>query len=389
MRIRIKHFLRPTRSLRVIRQRVAQRAELRQLIRVGRRRFAADPRYLMDSVKQGFAPRSQNSEDDAADDKALLQRICNAYSRAMERQPAASETFQANRFWRLVEGGNLGPVKRALAAHDLDSLRSMYRNFFRDPCGAGLVGLPAIGTGFSRYKELFLIDALHRIDVWRHRLAGRFPLADLVTPDIGNPLGVVMGDTRVRTGCEDQHFYARKIIELTESVNMPLVAEIGAGFGGMAYFLLRDRPGLRYLDFDVPESIALASWYLLKAFPDLKATLYGEAELNAETLNKSGIILMPGFMLPRMPDRSVDISFNSHVLSDMSAASIHEYLAQIVRTTRASILTVTRAETCLAISSWLSGNAGDFALMDQRLAEWNTARSLNPDETESLYTRSQ
>jgi putative sugar O-methyltransferase len=385
LRIRLKHFLRPARSLRVIRQRVAQHSELRQLIRIGRRRFGADPRYRMESVEQGFAPRSANSEDDTQ----LLQRICDAYSKAMERQSAASETFQPNRWWRLVEGGNLGPVKCALAAHDLDSLRLMYRNFFRDPCGAGLVGLPGIARHFSRYKELFLIDALHRIDLWQLRTADRFPLADLATPDIGNPLGVVIEDTRVRTSSEDQHFYAHKIIELTGSADTPVVAEIGGGFGGMAYFLLRDRPGITYLDFDVPESIALASWYLLKAFPRLRATLYGEAPLNAETMTRSDIVLMPGFMLPQMPDRSVDVSFNSHVLSDMSAASIHEYLAEIVRTTRGSILHVNGTESCRAISAWLAGNAKDFALVEQHPTEWNTARSLQPDETECLYTRSQ
>jgi putative sugar O-methyltransferase len=385
VRIRLKHFLRPARSLRVIRQRLAQRAELRQLIRIGRRRFAADPRYRMDSVAQGFASRSQNSEDDTT----LLHRICEAYTKAMEHQPAASETFQPSRWWRLVEGGNLGPVKRALASHDLDSLRLMYRNFFRDPCGAGLVGLPFIANRFSRYKELFLIDALHRIDLWQRRTAGRFSLADLATPDIGNPLGVVIGDTRVRTSSEDQHFYAQKIIELTKPTGTPVVAEIGGGFGGMAYFLLRDRPRLTYLDFDLPESIALASWYLLKALPDLKATLYGEAALNVETLNRSDIILMPGFMLPHMPDCGVDVSFNSHVLSDLSAASIHEYLAGIVRTTRGSILHLNGTESCRVVSAWLGSNARDFASVEQQAAEWNSARSLHPDETECLYTRSQ
>ena len=307
----------------------------------------------------------------------------------MERQPDESEAFQASRWWRLVEGGNLGPVKRALAVHDLDSLRLMYQNFFRDPCGAGLVGLPGIAHDSTRYKELFLIDALHRVDLWQRRTAGRFPLSDLETPDIGNPLGVLVGGVRVRSGCEDQHFYARKIIELTGSAGTPVVAEIGGGFGGMAYFLLRDRPGLRYLDFDVPESIALASWYLLKAFPHLKAKLYGEAPLNAETVSRSDIILMPGFMLPQMPDRGVDVSFNSHVLSDMSTASIHEYLGEIVRTTRGSILHVNGTESCRAISAWLGSNARDFALVEQQRAEWNTARSLKPDETECLYTRSQ
>lgn len=381
---RLKHFLRPARSLGVIRQRLAQRAELRELIRIGRRRFADDPRYRIESVEKGFAPRSS----DTADDTALLRRICNAYSKAMERQPAAPEAFQANRWWRLVEG-NLGPVTRALAAHDLDSLRMMYRNFFRDPCGSGLVGLPGIANGFSRYKELFLIDALYRHDLWRRRTAGRFPVADLESPDIGSPLGVFMEGALVRTGSEDRHFYARRIIELTGLAETPAVAEIGGGFGGMAYFLIRDRPGVKYVDFDVPESVALASWYLLKAFPGLRVTLYGEAELNSETINRSDIVLMPAFMLPELPDRSVHVSFNSHVLSDMSVASIHQYLSEIIRTTRGSILHVNGTESCRAISGWLARHAKDFAVVDQQPAEWNGARSLHPDEMECLYTRSQ
>jgi hypothetical protein len=71
----------------------------------------------------------------------------------------------------------------------------------------------------------------------------------------------------------------------------------------------------------------------------------------------------------------------------MSAASIHEYLAEIVRTTRDSILHVNGTESCRAISAWLASNARDFALVEQQPAEWNTARSLQPDETECLYTR--
>ena len=98
---------------------------------------------------------------------------------------------------------------------------------------------------------------------------------------------------------------------------------------------------------------------------------------------------MPGFMLPCLPDRSVNVSFNSHVLSDMSAASIREYLAEITRTTRGSILHINGTGSCRAISAWLAGNAADFAPVDQQPAEWNTARSLHPDEMECLYTRSQ
>ena len=119
----------------------------------------------------------------------------------------------------------------------------------------------------------------------------------------------------MRTGSEDQHYCAHRMIDLIGSFDTPVVAEIGGGFGGMAYYLIRDLPSVTYLNFDMPETIALASYYLLNAFPQAKAILYGEAELNAETLRSSQIILMPSFAIPQLPPSRVDIAFNARIAS--------------------------------------------------------------------------
>jgi hypothetical protein len=166
-----------------------------------------------------------------------------------------------------------------------------------------------------------------------------------------------------------------------------VVAEIGGGFGGMACFLMRDRPGVTYLNFDLPETIALASYYLLSAFPDAKATLYGEAELGEETVRNSRFILMPGFAMPQLPADSVDVAFNARILSDLSASSLREYLVEITRTTRSYFLHLNRKEGSLAAHAWLAANAPCFKLIEKRVSEWNDARTLRPNEMEYLYER--
>lgn len=279
---------------------------------------------------------------------------------------------------------------RARAAYDFDSLRRMYRNFFRDRCSAGLSGLPLtrIDTDSpvsNSSKQLHLIDGLHRVDLWKSRTAGRFRLADLKPPDIGNPFGLVLEGVFVRAGSEDQHYCAHRIIDLLGSSEAPVVAEIGGGFGGMAYYLIRDYPGVTYLNFDLPETIALASYYLLSAFPDAKATLYREAELGPETLRSSRIILMPGFAMPQMPPGSVDVAFNARILSDLTRESLHQYLPEIARTTRGHLLHLNRTEGSLAADAWLGTNAPCFKLVERRLSEWNNARTLRPNEMEYLY----
>jgi hypothetical protein len=394
--IKLRHLLHPGRSLQRVLQRVGQRRELHHVLTRGKARFADDSRYQLHFVDQGL----REHLTDTTDDTILLRRICDAYRKAVEQERTASETFRANRWWRLVQTANLRPAMAALANGDIDALGAMYRNFFRDPCGSGLAGLPGIASRVygspspkgslrvsENYKQLLLIDALHRQDLWNSRTGGRYSLASLAIPPLGNPFGVMLEDHLIRTGSQDQHFYARRLIELVEGLKQPVVAEIGGGFGGMAYYLLRDCPRVTYLDFDVPETIALASWYLLRSFPKLKATLFGEAELSARTISSSDIILMPAFTIGDLPDRSLDASFNAHVLSDMSEASIREYLAAIVRTTRSHLLHLNRAEGSQAIADCLSRDAADFRLITQQAAAWNSARTLRNDEVECLYSR--
>jgi hypothetical protein len=365
---------------------VARQTDAWRIIRRGRRRFSGDPRFNISFFDQGLVPRIGT----AGDDTVLLQRICEAWSKAAERQPSAPEPFQPHPWWRAVQRTGLEPVTRALAARDLTALGRIYRNFFRDRCSSGLTGLPLarieLGTSVSNStKLLYLIDALHRIDLWTTRTAGRFALGHLTPPDVGNPFGVVLGDAFVRSSSEDQHYCAHRIIELLGSAARPIVAEIGGGFGGMAGYLLRDCPGVTYVNFDLPETIALASYYLLNSFPEMKATLYGEAELNEQTLQNSQIVLMPGFTLPAMPARSVNVAFNARILSDLSPIALNGYLSEIARTTCGHLLHLNRIEGSLGADEWFAANAPQFELIEKLRSEWNNARTLHPNEMEYLY----
>jgi putative sugar O-methyltransferase len=310
----------------------------------------------------------------------------------MEQQPSAPEAFQPHPWWRAIQRTSLQPVIRALATRDLDSLGRMYRNFFRDRCSSGLTGLPLARIDLDApvshtTKLLYLIDALHRLDLWKARTAGRFALRDLTPPDVGNPFGVVVDGVFVRSSSEDQHYCAHRIIQLLDSAEHSIVAEIGGGFGGMAGYLLRDCPGVTYVNFDLPETIALASYYLLSAFPEAKATLYGEAELNWATLRSSQILLMPGFALPEMPASSVRVAFNARILSDLSPVALHTYLAEIARTTYGYLLHLNRTQGSVAVDRWLTANAPQFKLVEKLTSEWNNARTLRPNEMEYLYRR--
>jgi hypothetical protein len=385
--IKMKHLRHPLRTANAVRGRVAAYLDRKRFVDRGERRFRGDARYNLRNVTNGFVSRI----DDASDDTALLERICAAYIKAVEQQPFAAEIYQSTEWWKEIRERSLGPVMRALQTCDVGALNRMYRNFFRDPCSTGLVGMPygmsrAYSGGVAKdlHRRLYLVDVLYRIDCWVSETNGLFLLSDLAGPGIGNPFGVEIEGTLVTTKAAYQHYCAKRIgKELGPKRN--LVAEIGGGFGAMAYYLLRDRADLTYLDFDVPESIALTSYYLLKAFPKLNFLLYGEKDLTNEALARADVVLMPLFEMEKMPVKSVDVTFSSHAISDISREAMGRYLEIIGRMTRSRFLCIGNSQRATTISE-VAGERDDlFQPIEMRPSGWHSHSYSTESEVECLY----
>jgi hypothetical protein len=386
-----KHMRHPLRTLASAR-RIAQAEWInRRLLHLGERRFKRDIRYDLSTVTQGFRTHAHLPSSDAA----LLQRICDAYSLATGRQQGADTKYAPTAWWQEHRNLMLGPVLQALRSHDIDALQAMYRNFFRDDCATGLVPVQRMKGGYlgevitDFHRRLYLFDALFRLDYWKTQTDCRYGLRDLAGPPVGNPFGVMLEDTLMRTGSEYQHYCAHRIAGLLPE-ETATVAEIGGGFGGMAYYLMRDRPATTYIDFDVPESIALTSYYLLNAFPQRKIVLYGEAELTAETISQADILLLPVSEIAELPSGTVDLSFSSHAISDLSPVLMAEYLNDIARFTRNHFLYIGNSDSTKVIARASAGTGrAAFIALDRRPSDWDRHIAPKADHVEVLYRMAQ
>jgi hypothetical protein len=382
--LRLKHLLHPVRTADVAMGRLLAHINIRRFASHNRRYFRGDSRYDLKNVAEGFAPHFDRSSDDAG----LLERICRAYARAVSHPQSALPCYGPTEWWKDLRQNSLRPVMRALQEGDVAALRSMYANFFRDPCATGLIGVPyGLVEAYFRgpiqdvYRHSYMGDSLYRIDYWISQTGGRFELADLTGPEIGNPFGVSINGTLVQVGSEYQHYCAYKIRRLLET-RPSVVGEIGGGYGGMASYLLRSGVPITYIDFDVPESIALTSYYLLKAFPSSKFLLYGEKELTAEALAASDIVLLPICEMARMPAGSLNLTFSSHTMGDLSDDAMAEYLNNISRMTRDYLLYYGDSRAADRLSR-LGG--GCLSLLEGRFSGWNRHKAPKASEGEYLY----
>ena len=229
-----------------------------------------------------------------------------------------------------------------------------------------------------------LADTLHRVDHWKRMLPRNYSVQKLAGPTIGNPFGVMVEGTLVRAGAEYQHYCALEVQELFED-NAATVAEIGGGYGGMAYYLLRDCPGVKYLDFDVSESIALTSYFLMRCFPSRRFLLYGEEDLCEQTLEKADVVLLPAFALQKIPLR-VQVTFSSHAMSELGKPAQEEYAAQVSAMKSEWLLCVGVA-TGMATLDAILKEAGTWSSKQDRDLRWSVHRNPQAQDIERLYRR--
>lgn len=359
-----------------------------QAIESGKRRFGNDPNFRPDLVPGYFVPRLVDGQDDPV----ILKRIIAAYKQAKVKQKSAGEAFNVSNEWLSIYERNLGPVMKALLSENVAELQRMYQNFFRDPCSSGLLGLPInipnLFTGGAikqKFREYILCDVSHRYDLWKKRTGNRYSAAVLSAPLVGNPYGYTMDGVFIRGGADYQHYYAHAIAELVGSSKEQIVAELGGGFGGLAYYLIRDNPQMTYVGFDLPEATALASYYLMRSLPSVAIRLYGETELSAEALTTPGFVLMPSFEIVKMPLKSTTVSFNSYSLAEMSPATAHVYLDQIARITSGYFLHVNHNRNAVLSADRFGVEERGLKLITRELAGWTLGINPQSDEYEYLY----
>ena len=372
--VKFQYLRHPILTAKKARSRLSLHAHIWTFANHGKRRFRGDPRYDLQSVSDGF--RAQI--DDGCDDTQILERVCEAYIRAVEEQGSGGEYYQASGRWRAIRERSLGPVITALCARDISALGRMYRNFFRDPCSTGILGAPGglseayfSGRIQDVHRHFFLSHVLCRLDYWKSLTGGRYTMRDLAGPAVGNPFGVIIDGTHISVGAEYSHYCSHRLRQQLGPESTTVV-EIGGGFGRMAYYLLRDRPGTRYVDLDLPENVALASYYLMRALPDKKVLCYGEKELTRESIAEADVVVLPRFALPRIPAESIDLTFTSHGVSELSTDQLTHYMREISRITTKNVLFMTNRAASRMISEYVRKHQPSFRLEESCESGWHS-----------------
>ena len=264
----------------------------------------------------------------------IVKRLANSYRRAKDMQMNVPLAYTQGGEWKELIKTRRVEYLDALSSDNTSKLSNLLMNFFRN---SGIDGLNDYYSWIANAniikKKEFIISILKSYDIWKDFVGG--DLKNVSAPIIGNPWGYYIEENLIMRYSFRHHYFATLVKNLLADRDNPVVAEIGGGYGGFAYYLLKEKDNLTYINFDLPEILLISSYYLMNAFPDKKFLLFEEApieKISLETINSYDIIQLPNFELPKLENNSVDLFINTGSLSEMDFLTIKEYISQIART---------------------------------------------------------
>jgi len=174
-----------------------------------------------------------------------------------------------------------------------------------------------------------------------------FPPGSISTTDIGQNMYVPADGQKLTFKILRHAYYLNRLMQLGLARNTPMViGELGSGAGELTILTKKILPEVKYLCFDLPETLLTATYNILMTFPDLRIGLYSDFRtrhrITREDIALYDIILLPNWCIEWVDDDAIALFVNIGSLSEMDRPIIENYLRQIERTCSGYFYTVNR-----------------------------------------------
>ena len=159
-------------------------------------------------------------------------------------------------------------------------------------------------------------------------------LATLAEPAVGDPIVIRFGDLRLTEDLCHSVEERASILEGLGDRSMRSVLELGAGYGRLAYVLLRTHRDVRYTIVDIPPALYVSQRYLTDVLPERRVFRFrpfaGYAAV-ADEMAAADLVFLEPQQLELLPDHSFDLGITISTLHEMRPEQIAQYLHQLDR----------------------------------------------------------
>ncbi|WP_420264238.1 putative sugar O-methyltransferase [Candidatus Magnetominusculus dajiuhuensis] len=228
----------------------------------------------------------------------------------------------ANGEWKWINENRRANYLAALKSADVNKLANIYSNLFREDASYGIVS-STYSDFCDPVRQIKVINGiLWDLDTWLD-YTNVPPEEYLNMPNVGMPYGVYFGEYLVSPDICRHDCHALIICNILEDLDSSAdtVLEIGGGYGGAAYQFFKRNPAGKYqwIIVDLFETLCMQYYFLTSCGIKVSFSFDGNCEQGI-----SQVVLVPADVAEKI-NRTVDIVYNCHSLSEMDRSTIERY----------------------------------------------------------------
>ena len=267
----------------------------------------------------------------------IVKRIFESYGKMKEDQKEVSDVYLPSSQWQRHLDDDYSNLSVGLKTNDVNKFHFFLSNFGTWKTYHGVEGTTLIRDNMAsligrRYMKNVLF--YQQLKTWEWFYNHRKARSCLSYPTHGNQAGAYVDNEFVGLGSFFNEIYGAMLSGLLNDKERPVVADLGGGYGKLAYFILRNISNSCFIDFDLPETLCLASYYLMKSWPNKKALLYGEKEYSINMHDQYDLIFLPAYEIYKISQNSVDLFINKNSLGEMTEEAVRNYVHYIAKSTK-------------------------------------------------------
>ena len=268
-------------------------------------------------------------------DLQLAERIFKSYKQTKIDQEKKSFLYKPASLWQSHIDNDFSFLLESYKSNDVEKFLFFLQNFGNWNNYLGVENQDLI----KKYsKNLFLRKFLSeeifggQLELWKFFNKGSNS-SELEMPMYGNQIGAKIDDNFVVIGSFLNDIYTKTLKNYFEKQDGQIL-EVGGGYGKFAFYLLKDLKNFTYIDFDIPETLTLASYYLSKCFPKKKNFFYGEQTFSNQIKIDYDLIFLPPWEIETLENDTFDLAINKNSLGEMQPETAKNYLKHIHRTSK-------------------------------------------------------
>jgi len=304
------------------------------------RLFLYDIRYLMpnpvsDKISLHCPDYVKLSKDKS--EMEIVERIFRSFRKMKEDQKNVSNLYLPSSMWQDHLDKNYSYLSVGLNTNDINKFHFFLANFGSWKTYLGIEAATLIRDNMkslTRRRYLKNVIFYNQLKIWKWFYNDRKPTSFLTYPSYGNQAGAYIDNIFVGPGSFFNEIYGSILYELINDIKHPVVADLGAGYGKLAYFTLRNMDNFTFIDFDLPETLCLAAYYLMKVWPNKNTLLYGEGDYSSSSHGQYDLIFMPSYEICKVGQSSMDLFINKNSLGEMTKEAAANYIYHIAGATR-------------------------------------------------------